>query len=662
MEHIFAGTQIHENSVRKEFMKLLRVILFMLFFSGTLAAGAQQNPLSSQNKKAVKLYRNAEQSFLGREYEHAISELKKSVEKDPGFVEAWLLLGDASAEAGLFSEAVHAYKKAAGLNQDYFPYALYLIGNLEYKLGNYQSALDFYKAYLSTEGVTENELKITSGKIKLAEAALAIVSDSLAVEPVNLGNDVNSSSDEYVNFVDEDITQLYLTRKEPNPDYALDGNPFRENFYISFLKENVWDSLILFDLPLKKHRNVGGMSFSIDRKQIYFTGCSWPTGIGSCDLYRMNKTGNEWGRAHNLGVIVNTGSWDSQPFLSSDGKTLYFASKRTGGKGGSDIWMTEKQPDGSWGTPVNLGDSINTSGNEMAPYIHADTKTLYFSSDTRAGLGGYDLFMSKKDSSGRWRQAVNLGSPVNTRANEINIFISMDASTAWISSDRKDGEGGYDIYEMKTVKAIQPEAVVYVKGKVVDRNSKKPLQALVELSNVDKSEKVVEIMSDPVDGSFFIPVYPGVNYAFHITKKGYLFYSENMNLKDTLRFSPVHKTFELTPVSKGNSFVLNNIFFDFDSFTLKPASFTELNLLASLLKNNPSMRILIKGHTDNTGTDEYNLLLSENRAKAVYDYLTEHGIKQERLQYKGFGATQPVSSNETSEGRAENRRTEIEIL
>jgi outer membrane protein OmpA-like peptidoglycan-associated protein len=238
----------------------------------------------------------------------------------------------------------------------------------------------------------------------------------------------------------------------------------------------------------------------------------------------------------------------------------------------------------------------------------------------------------------------------------------MDASTAWISSDRKDGEGGYDIYEMKTVKAIQPEAVVYVKGKVVDRNSKKPLRALVELSNVDKSEKVVEIMSDPVDGSFFIPVYPGVNYAFHITKKGYLFYSENMNLKDTLRFSPVHKTFELTPVSKGNSFVLNNIFFDFDSFTLKPASFTELNLLASLLKNNPSMRILIKGHTDNTGTDEYNLLLSENRAKAVYDYLTEHGIKQERLQYKGFGATQPVSSNETSEGRAENRRTEIEIL
>jgi outer membrane protein OmpA-like peptidoglycan-associated protein len=484
----------------------------------------------------------------------------------------------------------------------------------------------------------------------------------LALEPVNLGSEVNSSSDEYVNFVDEDITQLYLTKKEPNPNYSIDGNPYRENFYIATLKNNVWDSLTRFKLPVKEHRNVGGMSFSIDRKQIYFTGCSWPSGMGSCDLYRMIKTGDKWGTAHNLGVIINTGSWDSQPFLSSDGNTLYFASRRGGGLGGSDIWMSTKQPDGSWGSPVNLGDSINTSGNEMAPYIHADTKTLYFSSDTRAGLGGYDLFMTKKDSSGQWCQAVNLGSPVNTKDNEINIFISLDASTAWISSDRNGGYGGYDIYEMKTVKAIQPEAVVYVKGKVVDRTNKKPLQALVELTNVDIAETVVEILSDPVDGSFFIPVYPGVNYAFHITKKGYLFYSENMNLKDTLRFRPVSKVFELTPIRQGNSFVPNNIFFDFDSYKLKQTSYPELNLLLKLLKNNPSMRILIKGHTDNVGGDEYNLHLSENRAKAVYDYLTEHGIKQERLQYKGYGATQPVSTNDTPEGRAENRRTEVEIL
>ncbi len=643
-------------------MRLLRTILSVILIGGSLIAVAQQEPLSSPNKKAVKIYRSAEQSFLRREYETAINELRKAVEKDPWFVEAWLLLGDASGEAGRLQEAVDAYKRADSLDADFFPYVRYLIGNLEFKLGNYRSASDFYHSYITTSGLTENEIKTAGEKIKLAETALRIASNPLATKAVNLGNEVNSSSDEYVNFVDEDITRLYLTKKGPNPDYKTDGNPYRENFYMAFPGKGGWDSLTRFKLPVKAHRNVGGMSFSIDRKQIYFTGCSWPSGMGSCDLYRMSKTGSKWGIAHNLGVIVNTGSWDSQPFLSSDGNTLYFASRRKGGLGGSDIWKTTKQADGSWGTPVNLGDSINTPGNEMAPYIHADTKTLYFSSDTRPGLGGYDLFMSKKDRNGNWSQAVNLGSPVNTRDNEINIFISIDASTAWISSDRSDGIGGYDIYEMKTVKAIQPEAVVYVKGKVVDRSDKKPLQALVELTNVDKSEKVIEILSDPVDGSFFIPVYPGVNYAFHITKKGYLFYSENMNLKDTLLFRPVNKIFELNPIRQGNTFVLINIFFDFDSYMLKPASFPELNLLLKLLKNNPGMRILIKGHTDNVGSDEYNLRLSENRAKAVYNYLTEHGIEKERLEYKGYGATKPVSTNDTQEGRAKNRRTEIEIL
>jgi len=488
------------------------------------------------------------------------------------------------------------------------------------------------------------------------------VTNPLDVQPVNLGKKVNSRSDEYVNFVDEEVTQLYLTRKEPSLSYATDGNPYRENFYTAFLKDGSWDSLARFVLPVGKERNIGGMSFSIDRRHIYFTGCSWPESFGSCDLYEMNKTGNSWGKARNLGNLINTGAWDSQPFLSSDGKTLYFSSRRSGGLGGSDIWMTQKQANGTWGTPVNLGDSINTSGNEMAPYIHADTKTLYFSSDTRAGLGGYDLFMSKKDETGNWKKAVNLGSPVNTRKNEINIFISMDATTAWISSDREGGYGGYDIYEMKTVKAIRPEAVVYVKGRVINLSDKKPLQAWVELTNLDKSETVIGIQSDPVDGSFFIPVYPGIDYAFHITKKGYLFYSENMNLKDTLYFRPINKTFELTPIHQGNSFILNNIFFDFDSYTLKTSSLPELNLLLNLLKNNPSLQILIKGHTDNIGSKDYNLLLSENRAKAVYEYLIKHGIEEQRLEFKGFGATQPVAANDTPEGRAANRRTEIEIL
>ncbi len=642
-------------------MRYLKIILFLFISVGSVTSGAQENHINAHNKKAGKLYRSAEHAFVQGEYKAAEEILKKAVAKDPEFVEAWLLLGDAFSQAGNVSDAIQSYKQAMKIDSTRFPYAYYIVGNLEFKSGNYQSALDSYKSFIGSKGLTENKITEAVNRIKQAETALHISRNPLSVDPVNLVG-VNSAADEYVNFVDEEITHLYLTKKEPNNAYATDGNPFKENFYTAFLQAEKWDSLSRFLLPVKEEYNIGGMSFSIDRKHIYFTGCSWPGSFGSCDLYHMNKTGSEWGNARNLRSPVNTSAWDSQPFLSSDGKTLFFASRRNGGLGGSDIWMSLKQADNSWGTPVNLGDSINTSGNEMAPYIHADTKTLYFSSDTHAGLGGYDLFMSKKDENGKWSRAKNLGSPVNTNQNEINIFISIDATRAWISSDREGGKGGYDIYELKTVAAIQPEPVIYVKGKVIDHTNKKPLQALVELTNISKQETVVTVTSDPVDGSFFIPVYPGVNYAFHITKSGYLFYSEHMNLKDSLSYQPVSKRFELTPIQQGNSFVLNNIFFDFDSYTLKPSSHSELEMLVKLLKSNPGIRIRINGHTDNVGNDKYNTELSEKRAEAVYDFLIDHQVDAGRLEYKGYGTTQPVETNDTPEGRAANRRTEIEIL
>ncbi len=662
MGRIFTGTQIHEDSLVSLFMRYVKIILFTFISIAALLSEAQESQVSSQNKKALKLYRSAEAAFLTGSWEIAELSLKKAIKKDPEFVEAWLLLGDAYSETGKMQEAVDAYKQALKIDSSFFPYAYYIIGNLEFKQGNYESALDAYKSFIASKGIPENEISEAAEKIKRTETALRISKNPLLVDPVNLGDKINSASDEYVNFVDEDITQLYLTKKEANHANATDGNPFKENFYTAFLHDGAWDSLTRFNLTVNQQRNIGGMSFSIDRKQIYFTGCSWPENYGSCDLYQIVKTGNNWGRAHNLGTPVNTVSWDSQPFLSSDGKTLYFTSRRQGGIGGSDIWMSEKQADGNWGMPVNLGNNINTSGNEMAPYIHADTKTLYFSSDTHAGLGGYDLFMSKKDENGEWSKAKNLGSPVNTKENELNIFISMDASKAWISSDREGGKGGFDIYELETVASIQPEPVVYVKGRVVDQITRKPLQALVELTNIDKQEIVVSATSDPINGSFFIPLYPGVNYAFHINKKGYLFYSEHMNLTDTLSYRPINKTFELTPLQKGNSFVLHNIFFDFDKYTLKPSSYTELELLANMLKNNSEIHIRINGHTDNVGSDDYNRQLSENRARAVYNYLMQEGIDADRLTYKSYGATKPVSSNDTPEGRAANRRTEIEIL
>jgi len=255
-----------------------------------------------------------------------------------------------------------------------------------------------------------------------------------------------------------------------------------------------------------------------------------------------------------------------------------------------------------------------------------------------------------------------LGSPVNSKENEINIFINIDASKAWISSDRAGGYGGFDIYEFNTEISMKPEKIVFVKGIVFDKSNKEPLSAVIELTNLEKSESVINLQSDPVNGNFFIPIYPGVDYAFNISKRGYLFYSENLNFKDTFNLNSIEKTFELVPIQQGSSVVLKNIFFDFDSDSLKSTSYPELGQLTDLLISNPGINIQINGHTDNVGTEQYNIELSEKRAKSVYNYLIEKEISPSRLYIKGYGAKKSVESNDTPGGRAANRRTEIEVL
>ncbi len=602
-------------------MARLKKILIIILIFGFYNSPAQDSNLSSNNKKAIKHYKNAELFFNKNDLEATKESLNEALQKDPEFIEAWLFLGDVYNEQNNYTEAINSYNHAININPYYFPYSYYIIGNLEFKLGNYKTALDYYNSYITSNKLTKEQIINATEKRRKTELALNISNNPLDIDLVNLGKTINGQSDEYINFVDEGIDNLYLTRKESNPNYHIDGNPFKENFYFSTYIDNRWDSLKHFALPIKESLNIGGMNFSIDRRNIYFTGCSWPDSYGSCDLFKISSTGLSWGSPGNLGNIINSKYWDSQPILSSDGKVLYFASKRSGGIGGSDIWMSKMQEDGKWGIPINMGDSINTAGNEMAPYIHADTKTLYFSSDTHAGLGDYDLFISRKNDKGIWSNAKNLGSPINTNENEINIFISIDATKAWISSDRAGGYGGFDIYEFDTDNSMQPERTVYVNGIVIDQLNKEPLSAVIELTNLEKSESVINLKSDPVNGNFFIPVYPGVDYAFNISKRGYLFYSENFNFKDTLIFNSIDKTFEMIPIQQGNSIVLKNIFFDFDSDSLKTTSYPELDLLTGLLIKNPGINIQINGHTDNVGTVQYNIDLSEKRAKSVFNYL-----------------------------------------
>ena len=364
----------------------------------------------------------------------------------------------------------------------------------------------------------------------------------------------------------------------------------------------------------------------------------------------------------NLGPEVNTESWESQPSISADGRTLYFTSSRPGGYGGFDIWETEKIGKDHWRKPVNLGPQINTRGNEISPFIHPDDQTLYFSSDGLPGLGGKDLYFSRKTGNGEWSKPVNLGYPINTVDDESTLVITADGKKAYFASDKLNGFGGFDLYSFDLYESARPENVNFIKGNISDEESKEKIDAKVEVIRLKDGKVIYSALSDKVSGDFLAGLPSGFDYAFHVSRRGYLFYSENLSLKDDPGRLTHSLEIFLRRIAAGKKDILRNVFFDTDSYMLKPESKSELDRLVIFMKMNPGIKIEVSGHTDDHGAKQHNLALSENRAKAVTIYLVSTGkIAISRLTYRGYGETQPLAPNLNEKGRALNRRTEFMI-
>ncbi|MEN8695802.1 MAG: OmpA family protein, partial [Bacteroidia bacterium] len=358
---------------------------------------------------------------------------------------------------------------------------------------------------------------------------------------------------------------------------------------------------------------------------------------------------------------INTKNWESQPSISSNGRILYFASDRPGGFGGIDIWKSTFT-DSGWSKPVNLGPEINTSKDEQFPFIHSDNVTLYFSSEGHPGMGKSDLFVTHLRPDGKWQKPQNLGYPINTTGYDWNIVVSRDGKTAYYSSDKMpDGKGGLDIYTFELPTELRATQVSYVRGLVRDAVTKKPLQTTVVLTPLD-GNATTQSYTNRSTGVFVVPLIAKKQYALTIDKKGYLFHSENFDMPEVPSDKPFEIIVDLQKVQVGKSVVLNNIFFDTDKFALKDESNKELQKLYTFLADNKDLRIEISGHTDNVGDAKYNLELSKNRAKSVYQYLVDQGIASDRLSYNGYGDTQPIADNSNKEGRAANRRTTFTVL
>jgi hypothetical protein len=414
--------------------------------------------------------------------------------------------------------------------------------------------------------------------------------------------------------------------------------------------------------PINTGENEGAQSISANGRFMVFTACNKTDAVGRCDLYFSKKVGDKWTYPRNMQPPVNSRYKETQPSLSADGRTLYFASDRPGGKGQLDVWVTSRDDNGNWSQPINLGDTINTRYHEMSPYVHQDNQTLYFASDGQIGLGGFDLFVSRRDNEGKWGTPQNLGYPINTNKDEFGLIVNAKGNKAYFSSDR-DPAMGKDIYTFDLYNKIQPLEVSYMKGIVFDKETRKRLTAKFELIDLESGKMIYESFSDEETGEFLICLPTDKDYCLNVSKKGYLFFSENFALKGIFRKTePFLKDVPMQSIKIGESIILKNIFFETDLYALKKESRIELDKVIEFLHDYPAIKIEISGHTDNVGSLDYNQTLSENRAKSVVDYLIKSSITKDRIKYKGYGFSQPVASNDTEEGKALNRRTELKII
>jgi len=615
--------------------------------------------VSAQNRhKAERLLSNVKNALQALDDSRAFLLLSDCLIADSTYADGWWLQGDLQSDKGNLNEAVYAYHKALHFNPS-LTQLLFSAAQMELKTGNYNEAKrdaeDYLTAHNDTATLQNNAAK---GIIEKAKVALDIKQRPIAITLRNMGSDINSANEEYINSVTADEQTLIFTRKTKGEKIR----PPLEKLYIAHKDSLGWKtSPLQFDSPIAV--NAGALCVSPDGQTIWFTICGANDGFGSCDLYVSQRQKDNWSQPQNLGATINSTSWDTQPSISSDGKQLYFVSTRPGGIGGSDIWCATRQSDGEWGLPVDLGEPVNTTADEYSPFIHPDGKTLYFASKGHQGMGGSDLFMTKLQPDGKWMNPINLGYPINTSGDEISLIVNPKGDKGYISSTQKGGLGGFDIYSFTLPMAIRPEPMTYAKGIVTDAETKAPLPARFELTNLASGKVENSAYSSADDGSFLICIQPGKDYSLTVTHPGYLFYSQHFALSEIKEASkPYILSIQLQRIKKDNAVILNNIFFETGSYVLLDRSVSELARLVDLLKNNPTLKIKISGHTDNQGDDKMNITLSENRAKAVVAFLIKAGISPARLSSAGYGKTMPIDTNETDEGRAKNRRTEFKVI
>lgn len=685
---------------------MLRKVLFSFFFLTLLAlsAGAQNVDFEKENfefkdnkaefKAAKKAFETGSDIFEkgSDEYERALPYFYTAHKFNPNNAVLNYKIGICLLYSTHKIKSISYFEKAFQLNPAIDPRIHFMLGQAYQLTLNWDVAIkeyNVYKASLTPEEMRAME-KILSKKIEECHLGKEYVKRPVRVFIDNLES-VNSRFPEYTATISADESLMAFTSRRDVSMGAKNAEreaDYDEDIFISYNINGKWSAAQAFGPPINSIGNDATIALSSDGQKMFVY-----KGENGGDIYETVLKGDSWYKPEKMNKNINTEFHESSASYSFDEKTLYFVSDRPNGYGGRDIYMSKLDKKGKWGEPANMGPVINTPYDEESVFMHPDGKTMYFSSKGHKTMGGFDIFKSTwNDSLKIWTEPANIGYPINTADDDLSFVVSANGKHGYYSSFKTDGKGELDLYmvtllgpekpgivstednllasrtapvaekQIEKVVAIKTVQLTILKGKVMDAISLAPVEATIEITDNQKNELVATFTSNSTTGKYLVSLPSGKNYGIAVKADKYLFHSENFDIPPTSVYQEVNKDILLKKVEVGSKIILKNIFFDFDKATLRSESTAELERLIALLNELGSLRIEISGHTDSRGAAAYNQKLSEDRSKAVVDYLVKKGINASRLEYKGYGMTAPVASNDTDDGRQQNRRTEFKIL
>lgn len=632
----------------------MRIILFFsFFFSFHLVFSQECYPEKNKDKKLVK---KIEKLIEKRSYYDAIDALQNTNQAAVFFE----LKAEILWRSGDFFNAETQALKAIELCTDNFPKAYYFLGEIAYKRKDYVNADIYLKKAINLQ-IGDPYYSDAIMLYENAKILAQIINNPVKFNP-QIVKGVSTQDDEYLPIISPDQELSFFTRRSDKMSLQDITTTTIEEFVFSKKINGDFEVGQALSYPFNLESNEGGASITIDNKILYYTKCIRDNkGYNNCDIYYVNRENGAWSNVQEFPKnISKIDSWESQPTVSSDGKTILFSSDRSGGYGKMDLYEISKVND-TWTSAKNLGSTINSNENEKSPYLHTDGKTLFFASTNFPSLGGFDIFYSRKDSLGNWQKPINIGYPINTVADEISLFVSTDGNQAYFASNNLNGIGGWDIYSFGLYEGAKPERVLFLKGDLLDENKQIIEDVELEIKNLTTQE----ITTIKVDAGTYVSsltLAKDDDVLITIKKEGFAFNSTYISTEDTSFNSPSALNFEMQSLEQGKSFSIENIYFDNNSYELKRATNEILIEFAKYLEVNNTLIIEINGFTDNVGNQADNQLLSENRAKAVRDLILLQGISEKRVFYNGFGESSPITSNDTEKGRGQNRRTEFKII